>query len=265
MLWLAITVGTALAFAIKKLFKIAAEKQHPEQQRTTTKQTPPITPIYYPSIPPRWTSTEVAFPHLREDFNNHERPSRVTNERFSTVSPLGLRPQYDKDNTRALLWNWRRSIAGLIFLAQRNMNSARMHLGVKSYDAAAQYASTSVENIARALIHCYGGKPDESSGQEEALRLLSERLEEDEKGKFDEAIRTVACMYAGAMPSDNCSSDPLPARPLSELETRQAVESASKIVKLFQQIMINHFREEIPELLATVQTPQYQVNWESLN
>jgi HEPN domain-containing protein len=181
------------------------------------------------------------------------------------VPPSGWRLRPAGDNTRELVENWRRSIAGLIFLAQGNLNSAVMHLRLKAYEAAVQSASTSVENVARALIHCYGGKPDESLGQEEPLRLLSRRFEAEERGEFDKAINVIACIQRTETASNATPSNPVAAKILSEVGTSQTIEAASRIISLYQRIMINHFREEIPELLATVRTQQYGVNWEFPN
>ncbi|NIQ06183.1 MAG: hypothetical protein GWO20_10800, partial [Candidatus Korarchaeota archaeon] len=91
-----------------------------------------------------------------------------------------------------LVETWRRSVMGLLWLADGNLKSAQRYLKLKDYTNCINAASTSVENIARALIHCFGGKPDPDSGQQEPLKLLVTRLPEDEKAQFEGAIELVA-------------------------------------------------------------------------
>jgi uncharacterized protein (UPF0332 family) len=138
---------------------------------------------------------------------------------------------------------------GLIKLADKNLVAAKQNLEMENYEGAIQTASTSVENIARALIHCFGGKPDPESGQEEALKMLSRMFRGEEKDEFEKAIEAIAYI--------NCNKkilECLPADIRIQLfnEAKMAAEivkSASKIVNLFKQMNINIFAAEIPELV----------------
>ena len=107
-----------------------------------------------------------------------------------------------------------------------------------------------IENIARALIHCYGGKPDPSSGQEEALKLLSRRLKGVEKIEFENAPHNVARINQNRIVLKSILRHNVQNQLFDETRTRQIVESASKIVRPFTRIIIEHFGEEIPELLS---------------
>ena len=139
-------------------------------------------------------------------------------------------------------------------MAQRNVAIAeKAHFEIRRhYRTAVEVAFTGVENISRALIHCYGGKPDPGPGQEEALRLLSQRLQGDEKTAFDKAIDKVANITKRKMAFpyrvQYVSTNNVQIRPLDEEETKQILESASNVVELFKQIIINNFSTEIPEL-----------------
>jgi len=92
---------------------------------------------------------------------------------------------------RMLIEQWKRSITGLTRLAHQNLNIAREILKQKNYEGATKAASTSVENIARALIHCFGDKPNPTSGQEEPLKIIANRFAGDERTEFKEAINNL--------------------------------------------------------------------------
>ncbi len=162
-----------------------------------------------------------------------------------TPEPLRLKPTGNKKATvRTLLENWRRSIDGLIRLADTNLDSARRHIEVGNYTAAVHAAFTSTENIARALIHCCGGKPDLRPGQEEALRMLTRRFKGEEKEEFEKAIDSIAEFTLDKALWGN------PTRCLlNESRAKQTLEAALKTVAMFKRIINTHFGEEIQKLL----------------
>jgi len=155
-----------------------------------------------------------------------------------------------KTTARFLVENWRKSIIGLVKLACTNLEYAGRHMESRDYKAAVQAASTSVENIARALIHCYGDKPNPSSGQEEVLRMLCRRFEGDAKIEFEKAIENVARIDYNKSVLRYLSTHEVQLSD-DEANTKRILESASKIVSLFKHIIIEYFGEEISELLST--------------
>lgn len=178
---------------------------------------------------------------------------RVTRRRTLHVeNPEFFRLEKTRDKKgNTLVETWRKSIVGLVKLADRNLQSARQHLTAGNYRATIQTASTSVENIARALIHCCGDKPDSGSGQEEALRILSRRFEGEGKIEFEKALDKVARISHNRIVLKYTSRHNVQTQLFDETRTRQILESASKIVSLFKRIITEHFGEEIPELLST--------------
>ncbi len=139
-------------------------------------------------------------------------------------------------------------------MAEKNLASAeKIHFAVRrDYRTAIQLALTSVENISRALLHCYGEKPDPGSGQEEALKLLSRRFQGEEKIEFEKAIDTMSHIANNKLSlpysAKYKSALNLQTRLLDETETKKILKSASNVVSLFKRIITQHFTTEIPGL-----------------
>lgn len=215
------------------------------------------------TTPPPATPSKI-HGHILEDprrlsYGDHDRPlfeeidrlyrlpslmNNVPTPRFPNTTP-GIFIQPPSGNTRnnekALVENWKKSIVGLIKLADQNLRLAKQHLIRGNPEATIQTAATSVENIARALIHCFGGKPDVNRGQEEALRLLRQRFMGKEKEMFEKSLENVACVDAHVRSSTPTSKP-------SETEAEQTLESASEVTDAFKRILTEHFAEEISEL-----------------
>jgi len=162
-------------------------------------------------------------------------------QRYYPVEPyIEKSLQQRKRNAGILVKNWRKSIIGLIRLADKNLKLAKEHTELGEFKAAVEIAYTSVENIARALIHCCGGKPDLCMGQEETLRMLSCRFEGNERIEFEKAIENVAFL--------EYSKRNRHAQHPSRSTTKRILEYASKTVGLFKEIITEYFTTEIPEL-----------------
>jgi uncharacterized protein (UPF0332 family) len=164
---------------------------------------------------------------------------------------------------------WRRSIIGLIKLADQNLRLAKQHLTMGEPKIAIQTAATSVENIARALIHGYGGKPDDDLGQEEVLELLSRRFEGKEKEEFEKSIHKIAKI-------DVHTRNSLNAKECAAEEANEIISLASETTLFFKKILSDHFAAEIPELnetcpkchsldIQTLAFNQQQANFNCLN
>ncbi len=155
------------------------------------------------------------------------------------------------EDVQALLRNWRRSIAELISNAHRNLNAAEERYALADYNEAVEKAATCVENITRALIHCYGGLPNPMAGQEEALRMLSNRLEGEEKEEFERAVDSVALMTSRrARFQDSAGAQPLGRS--TETEAGVLLTLTSRVLQLFSEIIVENFSDEIPELPAVM-------------
>jgi HEPN domain-containing protein len=154
----------------------------------------------------------------------------------------------DAVDVKRFLENFRRSIVGLVRLAESNLQTARTQATMMNHKVAAELAATSVENVSRALLHCYGEKPDQSAGQEEPLRLVARRLHGEERARFEKAIDEAVQLYRSKIVQAYLSEKGIRAPLLSEDRTQQILETASRIVAQFRQIVDEHFAAEIPEL-----------------
>ncbi len=151
-------------------------------------------------------------------------------------------------SVKALHQMWRRSIAGLLSLAQSHLQSAKENLQLHLYENSVSKAAASVENIARALLYCYGDKPDLKSGQTEALQILAARLNDSEKSIFQEAIKNVTVINHNSIALKQLASKKLRAKLFDQPNTRKLVERADSVVSIFQRIIDTRFRLEISEL-----------------
>jgi hypothetical protein len=147
-----------------------------------------------------------------------------------------------------LLENWRTSIIGLVQLSERNLQAARSQAAMNNRKAAAELAVTSVENISRALLHCYGEKPEQNPGQEEPLRLLSRRLQGEEKAQFEKAVGETAQLCRERTVQAEIPEKGVEAPSLCEERTQHVLGIATRIVAQFKHIIIENFATEIPEL-----------------
>jgi hypothetical protein len=136
---------------------------------------------------------------------------------------------------------WKKSIVGLVMLSDHHLRLAKTHHSIANFYLATQSAATAAENISRALIHCYGEKPEIDQGQIEPLQLLSPRLEETERKDLEEAIVEVTYVHVN---SKNLREE----AEFNSGEVLKIVESASKAVNVLKGIIVRHFAAEIPEL-----------------
>jgi hypothetical protein len=153
-----------------------------------------------------------------------------------------------RENTAVCVENWRKSIAGLMGLARRNLLSATAFYMEGNFKGSILASSTGVENISRALIHCYGGKPDQSTGQEEALRLLFRRFDGDERVIFEKAIENVELISLAVAKLRIVSSSVVMSQPSEQEGAKQVLEMANKTTYMFIKIIREKFADEIPEL-----------------
>jgi hypothetical protein len=251
---------------LKETYPIKKKQEKPETPTPVITQDQINRVMTRPTITngPSWQPNNVISPGTR----NIPPPTPTWNVAFERAySQLQQRSQNRREKT--MVEEWKRSISGLIKLADQNLRLAKHHLTMGEPKIAIQTAATSVENIARALIHAYGGKPDDDLGQEEVLQLLSCRFRGKEKDEFDKSILKIVKIDVRARNSLNateCSAD----------EAREIISLASETALLFKKILIDHFATEIPELnekcpkchsldIQTLAFNQQQTNFNCLN
>ena len=167
----------------------------------------------------------------------------------SPADSRGVRARLPQAAVRrpSLVERWRESVVGLARLAHQNLSLAKNHLGMRNHASALEYAATSLENISRALIHCLGGKPDKEGGQEEALRILSSKMQGEKKTELEEAIDSMATVNRDLTTMrESLKSNRRPS--VGQAEIRKIIGSVSKAVVLLRQIIVKHFASEIPGL-----------------
>lgn len=171
--------------------------------------------------------------------------------RTPAPGPLFQRQTARPAATKNFIENWRRSIAGLIRLAECNLQTAKLQASTLNHKAAVEAAVTAVENVARALLHCFGEKPEIDAGQEEPLKLLTRRLREQERPEFEQAIDQLVQLRSSKIVQTYLSKRNIYAPFISKARTEQTIETAEKIFTRFRKIIDEHFATEIPELRET--------------
>lgn len=177
--------------------------------------------------------------------------SILVRRRFSeplSYPPVHLQSRNEPLNSNKILEDWRKSILGLIKLAENNLQIAECYFTTMNYKEAVDAAATSVENISRALLHCYGEKPYPNSDQEEPLRIVARRLQGEEKVRFEKTVDEVVQIYHNKIFLTCLLENGTQVSLLDKERTRQTVEIARKVVFQFRRIMEEHFGMEIAEL-----------------
>jgi hypothetical protein len=176
-------------------------------------------------------------------FDSHQQFSRRESPRWRLHSEVRSVTRGPRQKGSVLVDNWQKSILGLIELSKRNLKLANVEYRAKNYVGAVQRASASVENISRALIHCFGGKPDLISGQVEALELIVSRFRGEKKMKFKAAIGDAVLVYQA-----HDASKIVPGTGFStsiQREAKRAVELSVNIVRDFHGLLNEKFGDEI--------------------
>ncbi len=139
---------------------------------------------YYLTGNTHW-ETQIGYTRWRIEDSAMQRRLRDLSRRPLDARNLPSSLSRGDRDVKSLCVNWRSAIVGLLGLAERNLQSGREKLTLEDYENVISDAAISVENAARALIYCYGGKPNVRSGQEEPLRMLATRFPESEREEFN--------------------------------------------------------------------------------
>lgn len=143
---------------------------------------------------------------------------------------------------------WQKSIVGLIRLANTNLMSARKWLSIANYNLAIRDAAIAVENIARALLYCFGEKPEPNPGQQEALKLLIRRLNDDEKSWFQITVDAIDRISQNRIVAKYISTSKVALQVFNESHTKEIIDCASAVITRFKNLIVKRFAHEIPEL-----------------
>jgi uncharacterized protein (UPF0332 family) len=150
--------------------------------------------------------------------------------------------------------NWGGTIVQLVKLAEENIRSAELRLKYKDYAESMRNAAVAVENVTRALLHCYGEKPNSSSGQGEALRILATRFDELRKPEFSEIVDEVIRINMNREVLRNLPKSEIRKDIFDHNHALQTIGAAKTVISAIKAIIVNEFKNEIPEIQLTVQT-----------
>ena len=250
--WLITLLGVMVGavFAFKELGSSPAGRVNQRIESSPTNDVQ-IAPAWWPSVPEH-TQTPVT-PRWLDD-SLPDMPTRPFHEANVVRGGLGAVLPWQRQggngvvNGRDLLENWRRSLIGLVRLAEKNLQAAECQATMMNYRMAGELAATSVENVSRALLHCYGEKPEQAPGQEESLRLLARRFQGEEKAQFERTIGETVQPRRNKIVQGYLWEKGIQVPLLSQQRTREALDTATRIVAQFRRIIDEHFATEIPEL-----------------
>ncbi len=196
-------------------------------------QTSPTTAGYNFTVSPLGFSYRLTHPapHSTQHFR-----------RWFPPEPFVQRQTRERDRQGAnIIENWKKSIVGLVKLSDKNLTTAKRSFEIKDCRGAVQYAGTSLENISRALIHCYSGKPDNEQGQEEALRMLLCRLDEQRRLEFEAVVDDYGELITQIKSYVHSQLH-------GGKEAKKVMDSAKEIQIAFKQMLVDQFSVEIAEL-----------------
>jgi len=246
--WSIILLGAVIALGWICMKSELGRKTQPRSAHAGTSMVPMFPGIPYP--PHYSTVHPTVHPTFQPTFQPTLPPTlpRV----FSTRQPLRMRVGDEVVSTKALVETWKESIVGLIRLAQINLSSAEQCMDRGDYRAAVESALTSTENISRALLHCYGEKPETGSGQGEALGLLVRRFTGKERAEFEKAVEEISRLNESrVVQGDSATPKPDHSFTFTRAIARSTIDPASRVVNLFSRIIDENFAAEIPELRET--------------
>ena len=175
--------AAVLGFIIVVLQELSSNKGVNKRQEIRRR---PTTIGYREYYPPMSLYGQTSVNSLHHEYNlGHLARSRERARVEALIRrvrrPTRARDRAQRTKRNSIVATWHRSVVGLVRLADKNLEQAQQHITSNNYKNSITAASIGVENIARALIHCFGGKPNVDTGQQEPLRMLVSRLDEEEK------------------------------------------------------------------------------------
>jgi uncharacterized protein (UPF0332 family) len=145
-------------------------------------------------------------------------------------------------------------IAQLVKLAEENLRSAELRLKHDDHAESVRTAAIAVENVARALLHCYGEKPNPYSGQGEALRILATRFSELRRPEFGEIVDEVIRINVNREVLRNLPKNEVRKDIFDRTHASQTIGAAKIVISAIKKRIVNEFKDEIPEMQSIVQT-----------
>jgi hypothetical protein len=171
-------------------------------------------------------------------------PGRTTPPERETKAALKM------TDGKTLMLTWRKQILELVKLAQKNLTSAKELAAETATEVAVDAALRSVENVSRALLYCFGEKPETCTGQEEPLRLLAHRFKGTLSINFQKTVEETIRLHQNRaryveLGRANTEGQFNYARAkLGE----EIIECAASIFAKLRQTMDESVADEIPEL-----------------
>ena len=160
--------------------------------------------------------------------------------------------QSKENEIKHLYRNWGRTIARLVKLSEENLRHAELRLKYGEYAESVRNAAIGVENATRALLHCYGEKPNPYSGQGEALRILAARFDELRRPEFSNVIEQVTRVSMNREVLKNLPKNGVRKGIFDRSHSIQTVETAKTVISALKQKIVTNFKDEIPEIQPTV-------------
>ena len=99
--------------------------------------------------------------------------------------------------------------------------------------------------MARALLHCYGIRPEQNYGQAEALRLLQAIAKESQNERFQEKITIVEKITAEKASMERRLRSQTATDFLDKTAAEQMLSEAANVIQFYKQIIQEKFATEL--------------------
>lgn len=218
------------------LYRERKTLQHEDRRREASIREQIATPIYQPRRQMTQTFGDNYFPDPRS-VRNHITWQQRPFTRLQTPTNL---------NQPHMATTWKRAVNNLLLDATIRIGDAQRLLQSGDVVEAVLFASLSVEKIARALLHCYGIKPNTSYGQAEGLRLLHAVVKESLDEDFQKSIETVEEITAAKTSLDLMrSNNATQTRFIDQTTAKHICHEATKTATLYKKIIDEKFAKEL--------------------
>lgn len=195
------------------------------------------TPANYPEKPPAIRPRPLIYD---DSFLNLPRPRPIEDWQNVYYSRPIIRPVQPR-----FVAIWRSAVNNLVQSATIHMSEAKRWLQLNNTGAAVLAACMGVEKMARALLHCYGIRPEQNYGQAEALRLLQAIAKENQNERFQEKIGLVEKITAAKASMElrlrSQTATDFPDKTAAE----QMFSEAANIIQFYKQIIQEKFATEL--------------------
>jgi hypothetical protein len=201
--------------------------------RNTTQQRPPILCLnrgtYHPPTPPP-RSFPAGLPPRANPVDLSPRAALWWQALQNQLAASGA-------NELQIVREWKRAMRNLVQDAMLQMGEAQKWWDLNNIALAIFSASTAVEKMARALLHCHGIRPELDFGQAEALRLMQAVYKESQGEPFQKSIEFMEKITALRRSTET----------LDNTTAKETMEEATRTFELYKRIIKEKFSIEIEE------------------